>query len=215
MIAILVSHVAASTITIASSRVASSWQWYLIRAAGFVSAGLLIMLMLSGIGQVTGLTYRFLEPVKAWALHKAMALALCVSLVIHIGMLLFDHFVSFSLAQLLIPFLSHTNNATTFVGIALGGLAVTFGILAMYGIVTIVLSSLGWIDTRQKTWRWLHYLSYGVVVLVFLHGLYVGTDLRYGIFRATWIVFGLVLVLAILSRLRHVGSLRKPDDLAS
>ena len=130
-------------------------------------------------------------------------------------MLLFDHFVSFSLAQLFIPFLSHTNNATTFVGIALGGLAVTFGILAMYGVVTIVLSSLGWIDTRQKTWRWLHYLSYAVIVLVFLHGLYVGTDLRYGVFRAVWIILGLIIVLAILSRLRRVGSLRKPPETES
>jgi len=46
--------------------------------------GLLILLMLSGIGQVTGLTYKIVEPVKAWVIHKALALALCGAIVVHV-----------------------------------------------------------------------------------------------------------------------------------
>lgn len=212
MTAVLATHFATSSLNIASQRVGSSWPWYIIRAAGFAASGLLVLLMLSGIGQVTGLTYRFIEPIKAWALHKAMALALCAAIVIHIGMLLLDHFVSFNIFQILIPFVSHYNNGTSFAGLALGGLAVTFGILAMYGVAVIVLSSLGWIDTRQKTWRWLHYVSYLVMLFVLLHGLFVGTDLKYGLFRAAWLGLGFLVVLGILSRLRRVGSLKKTKD---
>lgn len=203
---------ALSTANIVTQRVAVSWQWYVIRAAGFVAAGLLILLMLSGIGQVTGLTYRFMEPMKAWALHKAMALALVVSVIIHVGFLLLDHFVPFTLAQITIPFLSHVNNGTTFLSMALGGLAVSFGIFAMYGIFIVVASSLGWINSRKHTWRKLHYISYAVMLLVFVHALYSGTDLKYGTFRAGWVLLGSIVVLGIITRLRRAGSLDEPDD---
>ncbi len=201
-----------STTRIITQRVVSSWAWYIIRAAGFVSAALLIGLMLSGIGQVTGLTYRFLEPVKAWALHKAMAFALVAALILHIGFLLLDHYVPFNVFQVTIPFLSHVNNGSSLLGMALGGLAVSFGIFAMYGVVLLVASSLSLIDSHKHTWRWLHYSSYAVVVLVFLHALYSGSDLKYGTFRAGFIfLFGIVL-LGILSRIRRSGSLKDHDD---
>lgn len=203
---------ASSTTQIITQRVETSWEWYVVRAAGFVAAALLILLMLSGIGQVTGFTYRFMEPMKAWALHKAMALALVVSVVIHVGFLLLDHFVPFSLAQVTIPFLSHVNNSTSLFGLALGGLAVSFGIFAMYGILIVVASSLGWINSRKHTWRKLHYISYAVMLLVFLHALYSGTDLKYGTFRAGWVLLGIIVVIAIIARLSRAGSLNDPDD---
>lgn len=192
-----------------ASSFSTAWPWYIIRGSGFVAAGLLILLMLSGIGQVTGFTYRFLEPVKAWAVHKAMALALCFAIVLHGGFLLVDHFVSFSLAQILVPLQSHYTNGTKLWGIALGSLAVSLGILAMYGVALIVATSLGWIDTHKKTWRWVHYLSYFVMFAVFVHALYVGSDLRYGTFRAAWVGLILLVALAVISRLARAGSLRK------
>lgn len=197
---------AASAIT---QRVGTSWEWYIIRAAGFTAAGLLILLMLSGIGQVTGLTYRFIEPIKAWTIHKAMALALCASIIVHVGFLLIDHFVTFSPLQVLIPFLSHYNNSTRLLGLPLGGIAVALGILAMYGVAIIVLSSLQWIDTKKRTWRWLHYISYVVMMAVFFHALYVGSDLKYGGFRAAWIFAGAVVSIGIIMRLLRAGTLKK------
>ena len=209
---LLFQNFANSTTQLVVNRLDMSWQWYVIRGAGFVAAALVILLMLSGIGQVTGITYRFIEPIKAWAIHKAMALALLASVTIHVIFLFFDHFVSFTIPQLTIPFLSHVNNGTEFVGFALGSLAVTFGILATYGIIIIVASSLGWIDSHKNIWRNLHYISYAVMLLVFLHGLYSGTDLRYGTFRAAWVALGGIVVIGIFMRLRRVGSLKKTDD---
>jgi len=206
------SIIAVSTFHIVAHRVAVSWPWYVIRAAGFVAAGLLFMLMLSGIGHVTGLTYKFIEPIKAWAIHKALAIALCVSIAVHGGFLLIDHFVPFSLTQILVPFASHYNNGTKLWGLPLGGIAVTLGILATYGVIIVVLSSLGWIDTKRKAWRKLHYISYAVAFFVFLHALYIGTDLRYGVFRKIWIGLGIVVLIGILSRLLRVGTTRNPDD---
>lgn len=198
-----------TTVHLITQRVETSWPWYVIRAAGFVAAGLLILLMLSGIGQVTGIIYRFVEPIKAWAIHKALAFALCAAILVHVGFLLIDHYLPFTLTQVLVPFASHYNNGTKLWGIPLGGIAVTFGILAMYGVLIVVASSLGWIDTKKKAWKKLHYISYLVAFFVFLHALYIGTDLKYGVFRKAWIGLGLVIVVGIIARLWRAGTIKK------
>lgn len=191
-LSILLPFAASGTPQLAAQRVATSWPWYVIRGAGFTAAGLLVLIMLSGIMQVTGLMYRFFEPITAWAIHKALAIALCVSIAIHAGFLLVDHFVPFSLLQLLIPFDSHYNNGTRLWGLAFGSLAVSFGVLAMYGVAILVASSLGWIDTKKHTWRLLHYISYKV-----------------------WIVLGLIIVLGIISRLWRAGTMRRSKIMTS
>lgn len=200
--------ITASPLHAATNRVATSFPWYVVRAAGFIAAGLIVLLMLSGIGQVTGYTYRFLEPVKAWAVHKTLAIALVISIGVHIGFLLLDHFVPFSLTQLLVPFASRYNNGTQLLGIPLGGLAVALGVLAMYGVIVIVLSSLGWINTRRQRWHKLHYISYVVMFFVILHALYTGSDLKYGLFREAWIGLAAVVGLAVLSRLTRSGTMK-------
>lgn len=203
---------AASTVQIAAGRVAASWEWYVIRASGFVAAGLLILLMISGIGHVTGFTYRFLPPLKAWAVHKAMAYALLISIAVHGLFVLLDKYVPFSFFQIFIPFLNHYNNGTSLGGLALGSLAVSFGILAMYGIVLVVLTSLGMLDKKPSVWRRYHLVSYLVVLLVFLHGLYIGTDLKYGTFRGLWIGAGAILLMAVISRLARTGIIKKKPE---
>ena len=200
---------AADTVTVVTHRVATSWPWYIIRAAGFISAGLLVLLMLSGIGQVTGIIYRWIEPIKVWAIHKAIALALVVAIIIHVSFLLIDHFVPFNIVQILVPFASHYNNGTKLLGIPLGGIAVTLGILAMYCVFILVLTSLGWIDTHKKTWRKLHYLSYVVAGFVLVHALYVGTDLKYGLFRESWIALGGLVFIAVIARLWRADTVPK------
>lgn len=200
---------ATSTSHIIISRLHSSWPWYIIRGAGFAAAGLLILLMLSGIGQVTGLSYRLFEPVKAWMIHKALAIALCFAIVIHATFLLFDHYVSFSLAQILVPFSSHYTNGIRLFGWSFGGLAVTLGIVSTYLVAIIVASSLGWIDRKKTTWRWLHYLSYLAMLFVFVHALTDGTDLKYGVFRLFWMLLILLIFIASIVRLTRVGTLRK------
>jgi len=197
---------------IATQRVSSTWPWYVIRGSGFVAAGLLILLMLSGIGQVTGILYRWIEPIKVWAIHKAMAIALLAAIAVHGGFLLLDTYMPFSIGKILIPFDSSYNNGTKFAGIALGSLAVTFGIVAMYLIIVLVASSLGWIDTKTKRWRKLHYFSYIVVLLVFLHALYTGSDLRHGLFREAWEAMIIVMFIAILMRLWRAKVVQKVDD---
>lgn len=194
--------------TLAFDRILSSWPWYGIRASGMIAVALLIFTVLMGIGQVTGFTYRYIEPIKAWAVHRAVALSLAVCIAIHILLLLVDQQMRFSLPQILIPFLNTYNNGTKILGLPLGVLAIAFGILAMYGIYLIVFSSLGWINTKKTLWQKIHFISYPVALFVILHSLYTGTDLRHGWLRVVWIIMAIIVIVGFFHRLRRSGSLR-------
>jgi predicted ferric reductase len=197
----------ADIVQLSADRFNSAWPWYVVRGSGFVAAALLFLLMLSGIGQATGLSFRFIEPIKAWAIHKILAFAFLGAIAVHGAFLLIDKFLPFSLVQVLVPFASNYNNKSTFLSLPLGMFGVTMGILAFYGSVIIVATSLGWIDSKKVLWRYTHYLSYVVLGLVFLHSLYVGSDIRYGTFRNIWILIGVFMVAAVVVRLYRAGTL--------
>ncbi len=183
-----------------SERAASSWPWYVTRASGFVAAGALFMLILSGIGLVGGSAFRFLEPLTAWASHRALGFIFGISVLIHMSSLLFDHFVPFNILDVLVPWLSNYKPISLF-GFQFGSLFVALGVLAFYGVAAIIITSIVWVDKKPHTWKIFHLLSYLVLLFVFVHALYLGTDLAGGPLRLVWLALGLILALAILYRL--------------
>ena len=192
----------------------SAFPWYVIRVSGLLGVGLMGLLMVSGIGQVTGLTYRFIEPLKAWAIHKAVALGLVAVIAVHMLTLLIDSFMPFSIKQILIPFTSSYTNGTTLFGLSLTGWAVGLGVLAMYAVAVIVASSLGWIDSKKKAWHWLHYLSYFAMAATLLHAVTVGTEFKEGSWRLLLLAGTVVVLLGVISRVMRAGSLRRKHFVA-
>lgn len=185
-----------------------SWPWYVTRGAGLTAAALLVLLMISGIGLVTGLTYRVLEPMTAWGVHRAFAIAFAVSGFIHVFALSFDKYVGFSIAQLLLPYTSRYD-PVTIAGHNIGPLYVALGVYSMYIGVILVWTSLVWIEKKSRAWRVLHYLAYLLILMVFIHALFLGTDLKHGFFRALWIFFGVCILLAIFARLRRARTISR------
>lgn len=182
------------------TRTKTSWPWYVSRGSGIAAAVFLTILIVSGVGLITGYTFRFLEPLTAWSSHRALGLGFGVSVLIHIFSLLFDKFTNFTIWQLFIPWLSKYKPVTLF-GLHLGSLYLALGIIAFYGVLLVILSSLFWIDKKPYTWKLLHLLSYLIIVIVFLHAFYIGTDLAHGIFRVIWVGSGIVITTIILYRL--------------
>jgi methionine sulfoxide reductase heme-binding subunit len=181
-------------------RVKTSWPWYVTRASGLVAGFLLVLLMLSGTGFITGSTFRFLEPITAWATHRALGIALGVSVTIHVVVLYFDEFVDFDVVSLLIPFVSDVRPVELF-GVSFGSLYVALGILALYVFFIVIITSLLWVEKKPYTWKIIHFLSYLGMFFVFIHGLYLGTDLAQGVLRYVWIGAGILVALATLQRL--------------
>ncbi len=181
-------------------RVESSWPWYLARASGLVAAVVLVILMLSGVGLVTGHTFSFLEPITAWASHRALGIAFMISVLFHLTGIYFDTFVPFSLMSLFIPFVS-TFKPVTLGGHSFGSLFIADGIFALYLVIAIVLTSLLWVEKKPYVWKITHLLSYLAMLFVFIHGLFIGTDLAHGLLRWMWVTAAVAVLLASMSRL--------------
>ena len=190
-----------------AKRAANAWPWYVTRGSGILAAIVAVLLLLSGIGLITGHTYRVFEPLKAWVFHRALGIALGVTTIVHIVILLFDKYAPFDIWDVLIPFAS--DYQPLMIGqLNLGSLFVALGVIALYALVTIVLTSYMWIDKRPQAWRALHYLSYVIVIAVFFHGLFLGTDLQGGLGRILWVMGGLVVLGAFVLRLQRSGTTR-------
>jgi predicted ferric reductase len=187
-------------------RVEISWPWYLTRASGLVAAASFVILMLSGIGLVTGHTFSFWEPLTAWASHRALGITFSVAVLLHIFSLYFDNFVPFSFVSLLVPFTSSYKTTQLF-GYSVGSLWVALGVLSLYITIAIMGTSLLWIEKKPKLWKFTHILSYVGMIFVFIHSLYLGTDLAHGLLRWLWILGALTVLYASLARLWRVKTL--------
>lgn len=198
-----------STLQKISEKARVSWPWYVSRASGLVAVVLLFLLVFFGIGLYTGFTYRYMEPLNAWKVHRAVGIALGVAIFVHVFSLLFDTYVGFGLLQLLVPFVSQYQSSEI-AGVNVGSLDVALGILAFYVALIIIVTSLLWRERKAKAWRLLHYLAYLLVPLVFLHALTLGTDISKGLSRYLWLAGSVLIVGGVLLRLKHIRS-RKPQ----
>lgn len=190
-----------------AKRVSNAWPWYVTRGSGILASIIAVLLLLSGVGLITGHTYRAFEPLKAWIVHRALGIAFGVTTIVHVVILLVDKFAPFDVLDVLVPFAS--DYKPLMIGeTSLGSVFVALGVIALYALVTIILTSYLWIDKRPQVWRVLHYLSYVVVVAVFFHGLFLGTDLQSGVGRILWIMGGLVVLAAFILRLQRSGTTR-------
>ena len=189
----------------------TSWPWYVIRASGLAAVALHILIMLSGIGMVTGLTYRFLEPLKAWSIHRAMAIAMSILVLMHVAFLLVDSFAKYKVLDVLIPFRVQFENSQVF-GHSVGSFYNALGVIALYMLPFIIFSSLFFIESKKKLWEWLHYLSYPFMLLVYFHTLFLGTDFKHGWLKIMWLLFGSLLVVLTITRIARLGSLKETSE---
>lgn len=208
------SVIAPSTVQMLHEKARTSWPWYISRAAGLVALALLFLLVLSGIGMYSGYTYRYIEPLEAWKVHRALGLSLGIAIFIHGFTLIFDTYVGFNFIQLLVPFASHYDDATLF-GHQVGSLYIALGIISFYLAIIIIVSSLLWQQSKPRMWRWLHTLAYVLAIFVLIHAFYMGTrlytgsDLKTGLIRYLWLGAVILIVVGIVSRLKHIRTVRK------
>jgi len=145
--------------------------WYLSRATAFVSLSLLWVSMALGLG-VTNKMARFWPGAPAaFAIHEYVSLLGLAFAMFHALVILGDKYISFTLTQILVPF-STVDYKPIWVGLGQIG----FYVWAIVALSFYIRSRIG-----QKTWRLLHYLSFGMYLLALFHGLFSGTDTN-----ATW-----------------------------
>jgi predicted ferric reductase len=92
---------------------------------------------------------------------------------IHVGSIVLDSYVHFGPVEVLVPFTGSWHPA-----------AVAWGVIALYLLVAVELTSLARKRISKRAWRLTHYLSFPLFFLTTVHALSAGTDRSTFLLRA-------------------------------
>jgi predicted ferric reductase len=143
----------------------SHFWWYTARASGIVAWVLAYISVLWGVLLAT----RVLKPIDrpAWLLdlHRWVGGLTIAFTGLHMVALALDDYVGFALDDLLVPMASSWNPAP-----------VAWGIVALYGLTAVQVTSLFMRRLPKRFWRAVHISSYGIFAMITVHAITAGTD---------------------------------------
>ena len=139
--------------------------WVLLRAAGIGAYVALFLSVAWGLVATTGVVTKRVSKPTSNNFHAFLATSGLVLLGLHLGLLLVHDFMPFTALDVLVPMRASYRPV-----------AVGFGIVAMYVMVAITVSS--WTRTRwsNRAWRAIHVTAVPAFALSLLHGVFAGTD---------------------------------------
>jgi len=140
--------------------------WYLSRATAFASLSLLWLSMALGLGLTNKISRWWPGVSAAFAIHEYVSLLGLAFAAFHALVILGDHYINFTLVQLLVPFTT-VDYRPFWVGVGQAG----FYVWLIVALTFYVRSLIG-----QKTWRVIHYASFAMYLMGLFHGLFSGTD---------------------------------------
>jgi predicted ferric reductase len=139
--------------------------WYTARAGGIVAWALLAASVIWGLwlsGRIRPLGAR-----PAWILdlHRFLGGLATIFVGVHVGAILLDTYTHFGLTDVLVPFASSWHPV-----------AVAWGIVALYVLLAVELTSLARQRLPKRLWRTVHVASLPLFVVASIHYLAAGTD---------------------------------------
>ena len=168
--------------------------WVILRAAG-IGAYLVLWATVSwGLVGTTALMGKKVPRATAIAIHQFLATAAFVLLGVHIGGVLLDSFVKFKPLAVLIPMHS------TFRAVP-----VAFGIVGMYALAVVLISSWMRKHVSTKLWRALHLLAVPAFALALVHGVFTGTDTVRPWMWWGYVITGTSVLFLMLTRTLTIG----------
>jgi len=169
--------------------IATNLPWYIARSSGIIAWLLLAASVLWGLALSTKVLRGRPRPNWILDLHRFVGGLALVFTGIHVAAILADTYTSFGPVQVLVPFTGSWHP-----------LAVAWGIIGLYLLAAIEVTSLLRRRISKRAWRMTHYLSFPLFVLTTGHALSAGTDRRTFLLRAT--CFVVVLLVTALTALR-------------
>jgi len=139
--------------------------WFAARGAGIVS--LLLATAVVCLGLLTAVRFersgwpRFLTV----ELHRSIALISVIFVAIHVVAAVLDPFTSLGILAAIVPLASSYRP-----------LDVAFGIISVYLVLAVLLSSLIRDRLNQRAWRAIHWLAYAAWPMAVLHSITAGSD---------------------------------------
>jgi predicted ferric reductase len=139
--------------------------WYVTRASGLTGYFLLWLSMVWGFAIPSRIVQPFLESTFTYDFHEHLSLVGLGFVVLHVVVLMFDHYLPFSVLQILVPFINTYRPLWVGLGI------ISFYILLLVTFTFYLRQRIG-----SKTFRAIHVLSLVSYLGTTLHGLFAGTD---------------------------------------
>ena len=163
--------------------------WYLARAAGMVATLLLIGSLVLGVLLATRAMKAVDRPAWLLAMHRWFSTLTVVATALHIVGLVADDFVHFGWREILLPG-----------GSSWRTLPVALGVVAMYLMIIVQVTSLLMKRIPKRVWRSIHAASYAVVWLAIVHAALAGTDATNRLYQAVAMLATITATMAALLR---------------
>jgi predicted ferric reductase len=139
--------------------------WYVARAGGIVAWAVAAASVIWGLALSTHVLGRKPRPAWLFDLHRFLGGVAVIFMGVHVVAILFDTYVHFSLVNVLVPFTGMWHPA-----------AVAWGIVAMYLLVAVEITSLVRSRIPKALWRRVHVASFALFGVSTVHMLTAGTD---------------------------------------
>ena len=181
--------------TLVNAKKDTPWAWYISRSSGLLAFSLLYLSMFLGLTIRIPSMRKLFAPLYSLQWHCFIALQATVLAILHGVILIFDKFTGFSLIDVLVPFSSHYEPGL-----------VALGILGFYLMIMLTVTSYARKTLSYNFWRSLHFTNIGLYIIVVIHALYLGTDIKIplvkGIFLGANVLLALLIVLNIVARIQ-------------
>jgi predicted ferric reductase len=139
--------------------------WYTARSSGIVALVLVTMAVVWGLLFSTRLLQGRPSPKWLLALHRHLGGLSVIFTAVHVAALVADSYIEFGPSEILVPLASTWKPQP-----------VAWGIVAMYLMAAVELTSLLQKHLPRRLWRWTHVSSYALFWMSIVHGLTAGTD---------------------------------------
>jgi predicted ferric reductase len=157
--------------------------WYVTRASGIIAYLLLWFSTVLGLAVTSKYLDGMLDRLFTYDFHEFISLLSVAFTLVHVLVLTVDRYLPYSLAQILVPFISPYRPFWVGVGV------IAFYIVALVTITFYLRNKIG-----AKSFRVIHYLSLLGYLGVTLHGYYAGTDTALPSMQILYKVSGLVVL---------------------
>jgi DMSO/TMAO reductase YedYZ heme-binding membrane subunit len=164
--------------------------WFVTRSSGLVAWALLMASMVWGVLLATRVLKPHDKPGWLLDLHRWLGALTVVFVGVHLLALVLDDYVTFGWSDLLVPFAS-----------GYARFAVGLGVIALYLLVAVQVSSLAMRRIPTRYWRWLHLTSYALVLATSWHAVLVGTDVGRAPYSVVAVVLSVLPIVALVVRM--------------
>ena len=171
--------------------------WYVARSGGIVAWSLLALSVFWGLALSSRFLGRAARPNWMLDLHRFIGGMAVVFTGVHVTALVADGYIGFGPLQILVPFTSSYRPS-----------AVAWGVVAMYLLAAVEVTSLLRKRLSKRAWRATHFLSFPLFAFSTIHLLTAGTDSSVVLLRITLTVAVGLIVIGTL--IRVLQALRPP-----